>query len=353
MRNKKLLIGLGIAVLAGFFIFFAGAQLLSAYYLKQGTTEFVKGDFVKAGPFFNRSLKFNSRNSEPHFYLGKIALGKVTETPGIDLLYPNADYAGAATHFEKAIISGLERKNKNLYLITLNDAGFSYYILKQYEKSVPLFLKYIELNSVGAFTARYFVATDYFNRSNKPREALDILLPAIEPAAVNSSKINEPNLFRVHILLARLYYYFGDYANALKYTKLVTENNALSDKFLEVKIAHTLLALDYGRQKKFTLAESEIKKASVSDCFLATAYAIGENYSKAISIAEKTNQIGGAYVDSFCPRVLAISYLAKGDKINAKKYMNDYLSVTEKFTQKDIFVMRNREQFASELLKLK
>ncbi|MBI2635299.1 MAG: hypothetical protein HYW79_02025 [Parcubacteria group bacterium] len=352
MNKKNLWIGLGIVVLAGLFIFLAGTQLLSAYYLKQGATEFLKGDFIKAKPLLDASLKFNPRNSESHFYLGKIALGKITETPGIDLLYPGADYSGAAVHFEKAIASGLERKNKDISLIALNDAGFSYYMLKQYEKSVPLFLKYIELNPMRAFAARYFVALDYFSRSNKPQEALDILLPAIEPSAVSSSDINGRNLFRVHTLLARLYSYKGDYASASKYAALVVENKDLSDQSLEVRIAHSLLALDYGRQKKFTLAEGEIKKAGGLDCFLSAAYAAGENHSKAIAVAEKADPAGDSYVDSFCPQVLALSYLAEGDEINAKKYLEEYLSFTEKFAEKNIFVVRYREQFTIELLKL-
>ena len=154
-------------------------------------------------------------------------------------------------------------------------------------------------------------------------------------------------------MLARLYFYKSDFANAVKYAKLVIENNDLTDKFLEVKIAHIILALDYGRQKKFTLAESEIKKASSSDCFLALAYAIGENYSKAISVAEKTNVTAQVYKSSVCLQVLAGSYLLRGDKVKAKKYMEEYLSFTEKLTEKNIFVMRNRQQFAEELLKLK
>lgn len=364
MNKKKLLIGLSIAVFASFFVFFVGSQLISAYYLKQGTAEFIKGDFVKAESLLGMSLKFNSKNSEPHFYLGKIALGKITNTPGTGPLYPNANYANAAIHFEKAIASGLERKNKNLYFAALNDVGFSYWVLGKREKATQNFLLLIEKNTTEQlFTARRLVAFDYFDRLNKPDEGLKILLPALVTAPATNGTVNiirEKNLFRVYTLLALLNVYFQDYANTEKYAKLAIESAEPQIKSWEIQTAHALLAVNYGRQKDFTSAELEIKKANnlagaagAYNCFLANSYAAGENYSKAISVAEKSDRTANTYNNSVCLRALAISYLAKGDKIKTKKYMEEYLSFTEKFSEKNIFVVRNREQFDGELLKLK
>ena len=358
-KNKKVKIVL--AVIAGLAVmvlvaFFWGKQWFASSYFNQGQTAFLKGDYDAAGQLFEKSLKFNAKNPEPHFYLGKIALGKTVSSG--PLLYPNADYESAVEHFEQSFSFGLVQKNKDAYLVSLNDAGFSYYMLKQYEKSIPLFLKYIELNPTGAFTARYFVATDYLNRSNKPEEALDILLPAVDAVSVNSP-INRRNLFRVYSLLGRLYSYFADAVNTEKYARLSIESGVAGNREPEIQVAHVLLSIVYGSRGDFSSAMAEIKAANelagsdrAYNCSLATAYFAGKNYFDAVEAA-KAVKPSNSYGYSTCLQILGESYLAEGNKIEAKKYMEDYLTMTDKFKDKNIFVFRNREKFVDELENLK
>src|SRR3989338_1734883 len=258
-QNKKVkIVLLVVAVLAvvGLSAFFLGKQLFASSYFNQAQVAFLKGDFDAAKGLFEKSLKFNAKNPEPHFYLAEIALGKTVSSG--PLLYPNADYGSAVRHFEQSLSLGLAQKNKDAYWQVLKDAGFSYYMLKQYEKSVPLFLKYIELNPTGAFTARYFAAMDYFNRSNKPQEALDILLPAVDAV---SGDISRRNLFRVYSLLGRLYSYFADADNTEKYARFAVENGGTGNRDSETQIAHALLAIVYGSKGDFSSVEAEIKTA--------------------------------------------------------------------------------------------
>ena len=181
-------------------------------------------------------------------------------------------------------------------------------------------------------------------------------MPALNLA---SSDNDRSNLFKINLMLARLYFYNNDYVNAVKYAGIAIESGGPQDKDWEIQAAYGLLAIDYGRQKKFFLAESEIKKANdlagsvnAYNCILAVAYAAGENYQKAISVAEKTDITAQTYGSSVCLHSLAVSYSARGDKVKAKEYMEKYLSFTEKLTEKNIFVMRNRQRFADEILKL-
>src|SRR3989344_4945507 len=146
-QNKKVKIVLlivAVLAVAGLSAFFLGKQWFASSYFNQAQVAFLKGDFDAAKGLFEKSLKFNAKNPEPHFYLAEIALGKTVSSG--PLLYPNADYGSAVRHFEQSLSLGLAQKNKDAYWQVLKDAGFSYYMLKQYEKSVPLFLKYIELN---------------------------------------------------------------------------------------------------------------------------------------------------------------------------------------------------------------
>lgn len=355
MLNKKIILITLAVVIAVFFVYLAGTQLVAAYYFEKGRNAFNGGDFAGAKKLLQRSLSFYSKNPSVYFYFGKISLG--IPRPGEALLYPEADYVQASLYFEQSFSFGLKQKDPALYTTALNDAGFSYWMLSEYDKADDKFAEHIHLSPDQAFVARYFLALDYVNRLDKPKEAIEILLPALDSATL---EIHRRNLFRVYRLISLLYFYFGDFDNVEKYAKLAIESGGPENKRQEIQTAHVLLAIDYGHQKKFTLSESEIKKANdlvgkagAYNCFLALAYVAGENYSKAISIAENTNKTASAYVDSDCIKVLAVSYLAQGDKIKAKKYMEEYIKLAEKFLQKDIFVARNITQFADEFPKLR
>lgn len=325
-----------------------GTRFTASYYYKKGAEAYLQNNFDAAKSNFNNSLIFGPKNSRAHFWLGKIALGP--PAPKQLAYWPQADYKEVANHYEASVSLGLEQKNRNLYRVAIEDLGGAYWNLNELDKAREKYSEELSKFPDSSFWARYFIAWHDFNYLNKPEEALETLSQA--PILAESDN-DHFNLFRIHALLALLNYYFSDYANTLKYAKLVIENIEPENKGWEIGVAHSLLALDYGRQKKFTLAESEIKKAGGLNCFLAAAYAAGESYSKAIVIAEKTTKTADIYNDSVCLRVLAVSYLAKDDRINAKKYMEEYLIFTEKFEQKNIFVTRNRRQFSDELLKLK
>ena len=352
--NKKVIAISAIVLAVLIFAAVFGSRYAASYYYQKGAAAYLQNNFSVAKNNFNISLIFGPKNSRAHFLLGKIALG--LPTPKQSVYYPQADYKEAVKHYEKAISLGLEQKNRNLYSIALDDLGGAYWTLNELDKAREKYVEKLSKFPESSFWARYFIALDDFNRLNKPEEALEILPPALNLAQSDNDKWN---LFRIYSLLASLNYYFEDYANSQKYAELAIESGGGENKSWEIQTAHALSALNYGRQKNFASAESEIKKANdlagsigAYDCFLAAAYAAGKNYSKAISTALKAAKIadGNNYV---CFRALAVSYLAQGDKIKAKKYLEEYLNFTEKLTEKNIFVMRNRQQFEEELLKLK
>ncbi|MDO8561018.1 MAG: hypothetical protein Q7R91_02280 [bacterium] len=352
--NKKfivILVALAVLFLAAFW----GARFAASYYYEKGAGMFLQNNFEAAKSNFTTSLIFNSKNPKTHYFLGKIALGP--PVPRQLVYHPRADYKEAVKHYDKAMLFGLEQKNQNLYKVALDDLGNAYWNLNELDKAREKYSEKLSKFPESSFWARYFIAWDDFYRLNKPEEALEILPTTL---SITMSDNDRWNLFRIHVLLSRLNLYFGNYANAIKYAKLVIENVEPENKYEGIQAAHALLAVDYGRQKNFSLAEGEVKKANdlagvigAYNCSLAVAYISGENYLKAILIAEKTDKTALTYINSLCIQSLAISYLAKGDKINAKKYLEEYLNFTEKLSEKNIFVMRNRQQFSDELLKLK
>jgi len=352
-ENKKIFLVAAalVAVLAGAFF---GARFAASYYYKKGVETYLQNNFSAAKNNFAVSLIFDSKNPRTYFFLGKIALG--VPAPKQAVYYPQADYGEAAKHYEKAVSLGLEGKNQNLYKVVLDDLGNAYWNLNELDKAREKYSEKLSKFPDSSFWARYFIAWHNFNYLNKPEEAIETLLPALNLA---SSDNDRSNLFKINLMLARLYFYKSDFANAVKYAGIAIESGGHQNKDWEIHAAYGLLAIDYGRQKKFTLAESEIKKANYMarsvnayNCILAVAYAAGENYPKAISIAEKTDITAQTYISSVCLHSLAVSYSARGDKVKTKEYMEKYLSFTEKLTEKNIFVMRNREQFADEILKL-
>ena len=354
LKNKKFAVVLVILAALLVVVFF-GARFAASYYYKKGVETYSRNNFSAAKSNFTTSLIFDSKNPKTHFFLGKIALG--LPAPSQDIYYPQADYSEAVKHYEKTVSFGLERKNLNLYKVALDDLGNAYWNLNELDRAREKYSEKLSKFPDSSFWARYFIAWHDFNYLNKPEEAIETLLPALNLAGSDNDRFN---LFRINLMLARLYFYKSDFANAVKYAKVAIESGGPQNKSWEIQAAYGLLAIDYGRQKKFSLAESEIKKsndlaesAGANNCILAEAYAIGENYLKAISVAEKTDVTAQVYKSSICLQTLAGSYLLRGDKVKAKKYMEEYLSFTEKLLEKNIFIMINRRQFAEELLKIK
>lgn len=354
--NKRIVIisaiVLAILILTAVF----GARLAASYYYKKGQEAYLQNNFSAAKSNFATSLIFDSKNPETYFFLGKIALG--ISTPEQDVFRAYADYGEASKYYEKAVLFDLEKENRRFYGITLDDLGNAYWQLSDFDKAREKYLEKLSKFPESSFWARYRIASDDFNRLNKPEEALEVLTPA---QGLTKSDNDRSYLFKIYLMLARLNIYFDDYDDAERYAKLSLESVMEKDKKdWEVQTAHAILARSYGHQKKFSLAISEIKKANelsgsanTYNCVLALSYLDGENYSGAISVAEKAVKTDNDYIWSSCLRVLALSYLAQSDKLKAEKYLQDYLNFTENFTEKNIFVMRYRKQFSNELQKLK
>lgn len=357
--NRRFLSVAGVVLVVALIILgiVFGPRIAASYYLNRGIGEFNKQDYGKAISFFNRSLYFNSSNPKAYLYLGKIALGKPNQNPEPNALYyPDADYAGAVSYFEKSLLSGLETKNNALYKGLVHDLGFSYWMLGQYDRADGIFLKKIEIDSPNSYLARYLVAWDYFERVNKPKEGLDILIPSENLA---SAKIHTLNLFRVYTLLGRYYSYFGDYGNVEKYANLAIKTVPETVKFSEdIQRANVLLAQASVRKGNFDNAKNYILEANKASqnkvdysCYLAREYGYAKVYSKAISLAEKIagekNKPRSYYV---CLQTFAESYYALGQKDKANKFFQDYLNATDNVQLKNIFIMRARS-FAEKALK--
>lgn len=342
---------MAVLVLAAAF----GAPFAASYYYKKGAQAYLQNNFPAAKRNLNTSLIFDSKNYRAYFLFGKIALGP--PAPKTDNYYPQADYKEAVKYYEKAVSLGLEQKNKNLYGILLEDLGGAYWNLKDFDKARGKYLEKLSKFPESSFWARYFIALDDFNRLNKPNEAIPILLPALNLAVSNN---DQWNVFRIHSLLARFYIFLKDNANTEKYALLAIKNGGENNNDANIQTAYDLLAVVYGQRGDFAKAEQEIKEADglagmngKNICSLALAYYAGKNYSKAIKIAKAQNLQSGSYASSICLQALAYSFLDSGNKQEAKKYLEEYISFTENFPQKNIFVVHNRKQFADELLKLK
>lgn len=349
--KKKIFLGLGaLVLLLAVLVLTIGPGWAASYYYKQGEIEFKKGDHARAKGLFERSLKFNSRFSESHFYLGMIALGKPTDAPGAENYFPNADYRQALKYFEEAIGLGIEKKVPDFYAQSLHYSGFSYLMLKETDKANEKFELLIEKFPNSSFYARYLLARDYFERLNKPQEALEILLPA--PNQVISEIHKKYTLYEVYNLLARIYFFFDDFTNGKKYAELaITSSGGRRD--ISVMSSHINLAIAAGANGDFVLAEAEIRIASgmapskinnFFDCYLAQAYYVGKEYKRAIEIAKLAPR-PNAYVGSTCINVLAKSNLALQNKTEAKNYFEQYLSFSAPASvQKNALIIRERER---------
>ncbi len=351
--NKKLII-IFVILAALLAVVFFGARFAASYYYQKGLAQYRQNNYQEAKQNFSLVLKFSWKNPLAHFMLGKIALG-IPDLLG-DTYYPNADYKEAISHQEKAIKLGLLKAapiGSYAHAQALDNLGLSYWYLGDYDKSVGYYLELIRLYPERSFWPRFLVAEHYFERANKPAEALEIIKPALDLKQAGSD-YNKLRLYRFYSRIARLYAYFDDFNNAEKYAKLAIQN-AGTRSDLEARIAHNIFALAAGQAKNFTVAESEIQKSNklanstdAHNCVLASAYYLGGNYKKAISVA-KAMKKNNTYSYSVCLAALGDAYFALKNQTEAKKYYKEYLSLTDALKDKNIFVMRNRQRFADEL----
>jgi tetratricopeptide (TPR) repeat protein len=354
-KNVWFLIGIA-AVFFVLLVLLVGPRLLSVYYFGQGKNAFDRGNLKEAEKLFTRSLTFNSKKPETHFYLGRISLGPAR--PGETILYPDADHPEAVSHYELAISLGIKEKDISLYAQALEGAGFSYFMLREYDKANEKFLEYITIVPNRAFLARFSLAFDYYNRLNKPREAFDVLLPALDGVIPDHQR---KGLYAVYLLLANLSWYFGDADKAIEYAQLGLSTVPAAPETNEARvILHMRLALAKASKGQLNEALEEHSQAMAvvqvtegytpeqksGRCSLAKIYFHAGDHQKAITIAE--SELGTQrkdYYFSRCLEVLGRSYLALKQERESKKYMRQYLEFTDAFEQKDILMQRNRDEF--------
>ncbi|OHA02017.1 MAG: hypothetical protein A3C11_00035 [Candidatus Sungbacteria bacterium RIFCSPHIGHO2_02_FULL_49_12] len=336
-----------------------GPKWASSYYVNQGRQAILSGDFSGAKVSLQSALKYNSANPLAYSYLGRVALGPADSKQ--EGYYTNPSYPDAISNYEKAFANGLAAASSANYKQALENTGYAYWNLKQYDKADEYYLKQLQAFPGSAFWARYFLGKDYFERLNKPEEALKILSAA--PVATNAEAAY---LYQVYTTLARLYAYFDNASNTKKYAELAIKSvpdDAASDIYIQ--IAHILLAQNLAKEKKLqdTLKEYEVAVALAKagmgstqnlQCSLARIYFLSGNTTKAIQLAKQpllqTNTLD--YLTSICIEVLARSSIANKNSKDSKKYMQEYIAGTENFEQKNIFVARNRDEFQKALASL-
>lgn len=362
-KNRVVIGAVILALIAAVFIL--GPSAAFSYYYNKGAAALDAGDFKNAKSFLEKSLRFGPNRPEPYVKLGRVAFGpRNTDFKGP--VYPEARYKEAVEYFEKALSLGLNEKHGDLYWRTLENMGHAYGFLGDNDRADErhlLSIPALEGNSGRiAFIARYKVALDYFNRLNKPGEALELLLPAAISAedlrSRNKDNINtEVYLMQVNSLLARLYSYFEGWENAERYASSAVAIAPTDSRDFTLQAAHVVLSRIAGINKKFGEAEKEIKKANELagknnyDCFLADAYFWGEDYKQAVTAARNADK-SGVFI-SFCSAVLGKAYAALGNKTEARQNFEKYLSLTENVNPKNSFLIKSREDAKTELEKLK
>lgn len=358
LTKKLIWIILGFAVLVALILL--SSRTASSYYFTKGIESFYGGDYAGAEKNLSRSITFNPFSPLPHSALGRLALGK--ETPGEKEYYPNADWAKSIPRYERALELGLEKNTgTGFYPHTLEHLGHAYFNTGQYEKAREMFLKKIErfpLSFYGelhtsTFWPRLLTAEMDFERFNKPEEARDLLLPLTEPE--NS---DPQNIYRVYILLSRLYSYFGDMENVEKYAKLALAEHKDSDgtEKMNTQIAYSMLATIARQRGDFTGAAMAIEKSKQAgapdeiNCVLANSYFRVRDFSRAISSATSVKEpANSSYLYSSCIIFTAKAQKALGKDADARKSFQGYLDYAEKLAGRNIFTLRFMEEARKEL----
>jgi len=345
LRTKKIIVIIASLLAAGFLVFIVGKALAASYYYKAGVGYLRAENFKGAKENCLRSLYFNSRNPLAYWCLGRSFMTpKRASDESIEFLEP--DYQGAITNYEKAITLGIEKVElgPNYFFTALDDLGNAYFKLGEHDKSNEYYLKVIELFPEKSFFARYFVSVDYMDRLNKPKDALDTLLPALD-----TSNAKNYFLHRVYSRLASLYLYFEDAGNVEKYARLALESVSDESKNIDINSvnrAQDLLAMALAAKGDFVSAEAESKKASDAAgqqiCLLSRYYILVENYVRAEEIIKQG--LKSEKPHARCIFSAARLYGAKGQTAEAAKYFRQYLNFSPTLEQRDIFVARAEKE---------
>jgi tetratricopeptide (TPR) repeat protein len=355
VNNSKISTAIGVVLIvliaAGGYFLLNRASIQEKQYLRKGVEAFRAGQWIVANENFTSALNINNSNPVTYAYLGLIAN---PDDPRNKDRYVKGSYANAATNFEKALSLGLPETSVR-YPEIYSNLGIMYAKMQLNDQADEQLLKTIDKFSGDiSFWPRYFIALDYFNRANKPKEAFDLLSPAATMTAADS------DLYVINVLLARLAFYFDDYAKTKEFANQaiglhVPEEGTAPHVLLSYVAAHDkdplLLKKEVAAAR--TLVKNDLVKNDGVECFISAAYVRLEDYDTAIATAMEVNPLKNTYPHSACALTLAQSYLAKGDKVDAVKYFKKYIEITDTLNPQNIFVVRYREQSTQALQELK
>ena len=324
---KKKLFIIGVLILTGV-LFFVGKSALSSYYVDRGAAQIQAGDTDAAKQSFSNALRFNTKNSKAHAYMGKIALGALY--PENEVIYPYADYPNAIKYFENSIQYNIKTTNPGLHSATLEWLGHAYRETREYGKMESVLLEKVSLYPRDAFWSRFILARHYINTpKTQVQKVFDVLLPATE---LVKTVLQKRNLYQVYSMLGRLANAREDYDGAKTYMELAIANAPKDTASFDLQIAHNILAILEGQKKNFSEAENHIKTAekiagkNMYGCVLGLAYLKGGETTKALSEAKKGDDpASGRELQSLCLRVLGDGNKQIGERKKAKEYYEAYL----------------------------
>lgn len=348
VTNKKLI--WSIVIVTIILIVLVGRNYAAAFFLKKGMAAFEVEDELRAKINITIASILSPKNPVAWAYLGHLARGI---KPDLDSENPyhDSNFKKAVWAYEKAFSYGIQNEIPPIYFNVLASAALAYYQLGEYDKGLNLYLKVIDLfPGETAFGAKYFVAYDYFNRLNKPTEALNYLISITsEPHAILN--VDKNSFKRIYLHLARAYLYFENYEAAKDATMIIIRSaDSKTDKGI-LETAHLYLAYIDGKDKNFKSVETHMQEVKnngsdeLFNCGLAYAYFLGVDYKEAYEKARSIKKFDRTIPQLLCLKVLGESSQAMGDKTNAKKYFEEYLKLIEPINNKNAFLIRNREKF--------
>ncbi|MBI2639449.1 MAG: tetratricopeptide repeat protein [Candidatus Sungbacteria bacterium] len=344
---QKVFIGIIVLVV----LFFAGKSVIGFYYLKTGEKLINDGNFTLAEKKLITSLSFAS-NPLAYAHLGRAALGEAD--PNAPELYPEASKEKAIEYYEQSISHGIQKASPEVHAVVLNRLSLLYFIKGEHDKAEKYSQEVITLYPSESLWPRFRLAYIYFTKLDKPKEALELLLPAEN---LVKSGLDEKKFYLVQILFARLYRYFDNDEEAEKYATLAINKAGLSGETTELEIPYNILAVLAGKKKDFTAAKNFIEKSNSYaegglkyDCVLALAYYQGEDYSSAISVGKDAlNKPASNSARSVCLLTLGDSYIKRGLPDEAKKYFTQYIKTTVSSNSLEVKGIKHAEEELSRL----
>lgn len=346
--KKKILLGVAIAIII--LALWGGKFALGSYYSEQGKKYLAEGNFEYAKEYLLFSLYFNKQDPLTYIRLGMAELGP--EYPENATPYPSANLQKAAEYYELALKKGISEKNSAAHSDTLWKLGFIKETLGDLESAERLYLEKTKKYPAESFWP-YLQLAKYYFKINRPGNAADAAMAAVEAARAGDEK---SNTYRAYSLLSRLSSYYEKYDDTEKFASLAIANAPSTNTSLDIQLAYLNKTVAAGTKKDFKKVDEYINKANnnagknIYGCTKALAYQKGGAYDKAIELAK--NSIKNTAIDdvySICLLTLGDAYLGSGNKKEAKKYYEDYLRLT---IPTNIFEYRDSDRIKKELANL-